>query len=118
MQGNAKELYLLTDADFKRLALGSIAKSNPHNQGFKSMHLFLESQVCPASEQQCDAEQQKHRLAASQVRAAAHAKYGGEQGIEDRRTKQLASQAERRAKKRTKEINEASWPPAAGILQS
>ena len=44
------------------------------------------------------------------MRAAAHAKYGGEQGIEDRRTKQLATQAERCAKKRTKEINEASWP--------
>ena len=42
-QGNAKELYLVTDADFKKL--GSVAKANPKHKDWTPMRLYLESQV-------------------------------------------------------------------------
>ena len=43
LQGNAKELYLLTDADFKKL--GSLSKANPKHKDWTAMRLYLESQV-------------------------------------------------------------------------
>lgn len=43
LQGNAKELYLLTDADFKKL--GSVPKANPKHKDWTPMRLYLESQV-------------------------------------------------------------------------
>ena len=41
-----------------------------------------------------------------QAKALGHKKHGGEDGIQRRRAELLASQAERRAKKRTKEVME------------
>ena len=43
LQGNAKELYLLTDADFKKL--GSLEKANPKHKDWKPMRLYLDSQA-------------------------------------------------------------------------
>lgn len=43
LQGTAKELYVVTDGDLKKL--GSLSKSNPHKKDWSQMRLFLESQV-------------------------------------------------------------------------
>lgn len=42
----------------------------------------------------------------------ANSKYGGEEGIEERRAKQLSANADRRAKKRSKVAEQASWSDA------
>ena len=113
MQGNAKELYLLTDSDFKKL--GSLAKANPKHKDWVAMRLYLESQARTRRGAVLLPGAARVSAAASppraQVRGAAHTKYGGEQGIKDRRAKQLATQAERRTKKRTQELDKARCRP-------
>lgn len=43
LQSTAKELYLLTDKDLKKL--GSIAKANPHKKDWNAMRLYMQSQA-------------------------------------------------------------------------
>ena len=43
LQSTAKELYLLTDGDLKKL--GSIAKINPHKKEWNAMRLYMQSQA-------------------------------------------------------------------------
>ena len=42
-QSTAKQLYLLTDGDLKKL--GSIQKENPHKKQWNPMRLYMQSQV-------------------------------------------------------------------------
>ena len=43
MQSSAKENYLLTDGDLKKL--GSITRNNPRKKDWSAMRLYLQSQV-------------------------------------------------------------------------
>ncbi|KAK9787240.1 hypothetical protein WJX73_003679 [Symbiochloris irregularis] len=79
-KGHAKELFQLTDADFKKL--GSLSKANPRHKDWTAMRLYLQSQV----------------------EAAAHKKYGSAEGIEEHRRSQLEARLEAKAKKRTRTL--------------
>lgn len=46
MQSSAKENYMLTDGDLKKL--GSITRSNPRKKDWSAMRLYLQSQVSTA----------------------------------------------------------------------
>ena len=43
VQSTAKQLYLLTDGDLKKV--GSIQKENPHKKEWNPMRLYMQSQV-------------------------------------------------------------------------
>ena len=47
LQSTAKQLYLLTDGDLKKL--GSVQKENPHKKEWNPMRLYMQSQVLPSS---------------------------------------------------------------------
>ena len=49
---------------------------------------------------------------ATQVEAAAHAKHGGAEGIEQHRTQQMEGKVQRRAAKRKEDARKASTHPA------
>lgn len=43
MQSSAKENYMLTDGDLRKL--GSISRANPRKKDWSAMRLYLQSQV-------------------------------------------------------------------------
>ena len=43
IQSAAKEIYMLTEGDLKKL--GSISRANPHKKDWSAMRLYLQSQV-------------------------------------------------------------------------
>ena len=43
MQSAAKEIYMLTEGDLKKL--GSITRANPHKKDWSAMRLYMQSQV-------------------------------------------------------------------------
>eukprot|EP00884_Botryococcus_braunii_P021736 jgi/Botrbrau1/8246/Bobra.0001s0004.1 len=75
-KGTAKELYVVTDGDLKKL--GSLSKSNPHKRDWSQMRLFLESQV----------------------QDMAYSKHGGPEGVENARDIMVSRRTENKMKKR------------------
>lgn len=80
-KGQAKELFQLTDNDFKKL--GSVTKQNPRHKDWTAMRLYLQSQV----------------------EAQACKKHGSEDGIEEHRRKRLDAKLEARAQRRAQANN-------------
>lgn len=78
-KSTAKQLYLLTDGDLKKL--GSIEKPNPHKKEWNPMRLYMQSQVEEAS----------------------YKKYGGFDGVQEARRQQLDAQASARMKRKAVE---------------
>lgn len=78
-KSTAKQLYLLTDGDLKKL--GSIQKDNPHKKEWNAMRLYMQSQVEEAS----------------------YTKYGGFDGVQEARRQQLDAQAATRMKRKAAE---------------
>ncbi|KAK9828674.1 hypothetical protein WJX72_001467 [[Myrmecia] bisecta] len=76
-KSTARQSYLLTDTDLKKL--GSIGKQNPHRKEWNAMRLYLQSQVEELS----------------------YTKYGGAEGLEVERERQLTARLDARMKKRT-----------------
>lgn len=83
-KSTAKELYLLTDGDLKKL--GSIAKINPHKKEWNAMRLYMQSQVEEAS----------------------YKKHGGFDGVQEARRHQLDAQAAARAKRKADDTKKES----------
>lgn len=81
-KSTAKELYLLTDGDLKKL--GSIQKENPHKKQWNPMRLYMQSQV----------------------EGASYAKYGGFDGVQEARREQLENQAAARMKRKAAETKQ------------
>ncbi|KAL3137745.1 hypothetical protein ABBQ38_005009 [Trebouxia sp. C0009 RCD-2024] len=86
-KSTAKQLYLLTDGDLKKL--GSIQKENPHQKQWNPMRLYMQSQVENAS----------------------YAKHGGFDGVQEARRQQLDAQAAARMKRKAVETNKV-WSKA------
>lgn len=78
-KSTAKQLYLLTDGDLKKV--GSIQKDNPHKKEWNPMRLYMQSQVEEAS----------------------YKKYGGFDGVQEARRQQLDLQAASRLKRKAVE---------------
>lgn len=75
----AKMQFQITDGDMARL--GSVRRANPHRKDWQPMRLYLESQV----------------------RAVAHAKHGGEEGVEARARAVLDAKLQGRIRRREEE---------------
>ena len=96
-QSTAKQRYCVTDGDLK--GLGFLRKPNPHRRDFQPMQLLLESQV----------------------RAAAHAKHGGQEGVEEHARALLDAKMEALAKVRAALLLQTGWkcpPRASRILRA
>ncbi|EFN56101.1 hypothetical protein CHLNCDRAFT_144686 [Chlorella variabilis] len=75
----AKQRYSLSDGDLAKL--GSLRKANPHKKDWQPMHLYLESQVA----------------------AAAHAKHGGAEGLQQFQQGRLDARMQSKLKRRQEE---------------
>ncbi|KAK9844150.1 hypothetical protein WJX81_006135 [Elliptochloris bilobata] len=73
----AKELYLITDNDLRKL--GCLARINPQHKEWAPLKLYMQSQV----------------------EVAAFAKHGGPDGLEEARLRRIDTRTEARKKKRT-----------------
>lgn len=87
-KSTAKQLYLLTDGDLKKL--GSVQKENPHKKEWNPMRLYMQSQVEEAS----------------------YKKYGGFDGVQEARRQQLDAQAATRVKRKAAEAKKESTQDA------
>jgi len=75
-KGQAKQIFLLTENDLKRL--GALSKSNPQHKSWRPMQLYLQSQV----------------------EEIAHRKYGSVEALEERRQAKLDARLDSRLNKK------------------
>jgi hypothetical protein len=143
LQSTAKELYLVTDGDLKKL--GCLTRANPQHKDWAPLKLYMQSQAraradtppaalaglqtCPRAQhstaelygaervQQALRQRVTRERRARQVEQAAHAKHGGADGLERARLQRIDDRTEARKRKRAARESKARPCTAACAMR-